>query len=106
MDAAFDLVGVRPAARALVLADDNGTRARNAADRRIADVVQRVVGNLVDDDVRLDALRVPVDERLNLPDAVALGPLHALCVLARECLLAADAGDPGAVRLERALERL
>src|SRR6266540_1402670 len=102
----FDLVRARPAARALVLALEHRARARYAADRRIADVVQRVVRNLVDDDVRLDPLRIPVDERLDLPDAVALRPLDAPRVLSRQRLLAADPGDPGAVRLERALERL
>src|SRR5712692_808700 len=106
MDPTFDLVGVRPAAGTLVLALDDGTRARDAADRRVADVVQRVVRNLVHADVRLHALRVPVDDRLDLPDVVALAPLDAPRVRARERLLAADAADPGSEGLERALERL
>src|ERR671919_505177 len=46
------------------------------------------------------------DERLDLPDAVALGPLDLLRVRARRALLAADAGDPGVVPRQRALERL
>ena len=45
---------------------------------RIARVVQRVVGNLVDVDVGPDALLVPVGERVDLPDAVALRPLDRL----------------------------
>ena len=91
---------------ALVLAAAHRPRARDAADRRIACVVQRVVRDLVHVDVRVDALRVPVDERLDLPDVVALAPFDALRVLAREALLAADAGDPGVVVVQRALERL
>src|SRR5256885_14725184 len=106
MDAALELVRPGPPSCTLVLADEDGTRAGDAADRRIARVVQRVVGNLVHVDVRLDALRVPIHDGLDLPDAVALRPLDALCICASQRLLAADAGDPGVVRRERALERL
>src|SRR3954447_4352356 len=106
MDAALDLVGVGPPPRALVLVAQHRPRARHAADRRVAAVVERVVRDLVDDDVRLHALRVPVDERVDLPDAVALAPLDLPRVLAGQALLAADARDPRAVRLEGALERL
>ena len=58
--------------------DEDGARAGHAADRRIARVVQRVVRNLVHVDVRLDAFCVPVHDRVDLPDAVALRPLDAL----------------------------
>src|SRR5207237_365588 len=94
VDPALELVAPGPPARTLVLACSDGTRARDAADRRVARVVQRVVRNLVHVDVRLDALRVPVDERLNLPYAVALGPLDLLRVRTRRRLLAPDAGYP------------
>src|SRR5207245_2397085 len=90
----------------LVLAGTNRARARHAPDRRITGVVQGVVRNLVDRDVRLHALRVPVDQRLHLPDAVALGPLELLRVRARRRLLAANARDPRVVARERTLERL
>src|SRR5512133_3469063 len=106
MDAAFELVRPGPPSGTFVLAYEDGARAGNAADRRIARVVQRVVRNLVHVDVRLDALRVPVHDGLDLPDAVALRPLDALCICTRQRLLAADAGNPGVVRRERALERL
>src|SRR5882672_608926 len=106
MDAAFELVRPRPAPRTFVLAHENGTRAGNAADRRIARVVQRVVRNLVHVDVRLDALRVPIHDGLDLPDPVALRPLDALCIRSGQRLLASDAGDPGIERRERTLERL
>src|SRR5947207_12909185 len=94
MDSALDLVGIGPAPRALVLALDDGTRAGDAADRRVAGVVQRVVRNLVHVDVGLHTLRVPIDDRLDLPDAVALAPLDAPRVRAGERLLSADAAGP------------
>src|SRR6266540_1402546 len=106
VDAALELPRAGPASGALVLARSDGTRARDAADRRVSAVVQRVVGNLVDVDVGLDALRVPVDERLDLPDAVALRPFDLLRIGAGRALLAADAGDPRVVFGQRALERL
>src|SRR5258705_672869 len=106
VDAALELVRAGPASRSLVLAFDDGAGARDATDGRIACVVQRVVGNLVDVDVRLDALRVPVDDGLDLPDAVPLRPFDPLCVGARQRLLAADAGDPRVVGSQRTLERL
>src|SRR5712691_10807540 len=106
MDAALELVRVSPASCPFVLVLPDGTRARDAADRRKARVVQRVVRNLVHVDVRLDALRVPVHDGVDLPDAVAVRPLDALRVGTCQGLLAANAGDPRVVRLERALERL
>ncbi len=78
----------------------------NAADRAVPRVVQRVVRDLVDGDVGLDALRVPVDERVDLPDAVALRPLHLGRLRAARRLLPPDARDPGAVGLERGQQRL
>ena len=80
--------------------------AGDAADRAVAGLVQRVVGDLVDVDVGPDALLVPVGERVQLPDAVALRPLDLRRAGAARRLVAADAGDPGVVRLERADERL
>src|SRR5215216_5548570 len=94
VDAALELVRAGPPARALVLARGDRPRAVDAPDRRVPLVVQRVVGDLVDGDVRVDALRVPVDERLDLPDAVTLRPLDLLRVGAAQALLAADTGDP------------
>src|SRR5438552_12357589 len=106
MNATFDLVRAGPPAGPFVLVVDDRARAGNAADRRIARVVERVVRNLVDVDVGLDALRVPVDERLDLPDTEALRPLDLLRVRARRALLAPDPGDPRIVARERALQRL
>src|SRR5215208_8153544 len=106
VDAALELVRAGPPARALVLAGGDRPRAVDSPDRRVPLVVQRVVRNLVDGDVRVDALRVPVDERLDLPDAVALRPLDLLRVRTRRRLPAPDPGDPRVVPGERALERL
>src|SRR5438132_3631710 len=106
VDAALELAGAGPASGALVLPRSDGTGAGDAADRRIAAIVQRVVRNLVDVDIGLDALGVPVDERLDLPDAVALRPLHPLGSGAGRALLAADSGDPRVVLGQRALEWL
>src|SRR5207245_2682309 len=58
------------------------------------------------DDVGIEALRVPVDERVDLPDAVAVRPLHLRRGRAARRLLAPDAGDPRVVRLERTQQRL
>src|SRR5919198_216187 len=106
VDTTLELPRAGPASGALVLTGSDGPRAGNAADRRVAAVVQRVIGDLVDVDVGLDALRVPVDERLDLPDGVALRPLHLLGIGAGLALLAADARDPGVVLGQGALERL
>src|SRR5918992_2187171 len=100
VDSALELPAARPAPGALVLALADGTRARHAADRRVALLVQRVDRNLVHERVRVDALRVPVDERLDLPDTVALAPLDLLRVRSRRRLSAADARDPRVVACE------
>src|SRR3989442_9209778 len=106
VDAALELVRAGPAPRTLVLVLLDGTRARNAADGRIARVVQRVVGDLVHDDVGLQTLRIPVDDWMDLPDAVPFGPLDTLSIRPRQRLLAADARNPGVVGSQRTLERL
>src|SRR5919106_614054 len=106
VDAALELPGAGPAAGALVLAQADGTRARDAPDRRVAAVVQRVVRDLVHVDIGVDPLRIPVHERLHLPDAVALRPLELLRGRPRRRLLAPDAGDPRVVAAQRPLQRL
>src|SRR5581483_12295549 len=72
VDAAFQLVGIGPAAGPLLLVGRRRPCARDAADRTVAAVVQGVVRDLVDDDVCPDALLVPVGERVDLEDAVAV----------------------------------
>src|SRR2546430_14060966 len=106
MDRALKLVRAGPAPCTLVIVLLNGTRAGNAAAGRIADIVQRVVRDLVHDDVRLQALRIPVHDRMDLPDAVAFRPLDTLGIRTRQCLLAADPCNPRVVGSQRTLERL
>src|SRR5262249_18234209 len=95
MKAAFQLVGAGPAASAFLLVRRDRPRAGDAADRAIAAVVERVVRNLVDRDVRPDPLLVPAGERVDLPDAVALRPDHRRSVRAARGLITADAAEPG-----------
>src|SRR6476660_9333253 len=106
VDAALELVGAGPAACALLLVWRRRAGARDAADRAVARLVQRVEGNLVDLDVGPDALLVPVGERMHLPDAVALRPLQLRRLGAARRLVTADARDPGVVRLESGQEGL
>src|SRR2546430_4658148 len=106
MDAALELVGAGPAAGALVLALEDRPSALHAADRRIARVVQRVVRYLVDGDIGLDSFRIPVDDRMDLPDPELVRALDLPRVLPGQALLAPDAADPRVVRLQSLLERL
>src|SRR5213080_4411872 len=106
MDAALELVGAGPAACALLLVGCGRAGAGDAADRPVAGLVQRVVRDLVDLDVGPDALLVPVGERVELPDVVAVRPLQLRGPDAARRLVAADPGDPGVVRLERLEQRL
>src|SRR3954468_2530009 len=97
---ALGLVGPGPAA----LAAAARQRARRAADRLVAAVVQHVVGQVALVDASPQILLGPVVERVELPDAAAVVELDRLGVGARRALLAADAGDPRVGALERALE--
>src|SRR5436305_757410 len=106
VDPALELVRPGPPAGALLLVRRRRSGAGDAPDRAVAGLVQRVVGNLVDLDVRPNALLVPVGERVELPDAVALRPLKLRRRRAARRLVAADAGDPALVRAERLEQRL
>src|SRR6266566_9621766 len=106
VDAALELVRTGPAAGALLLVGRSRAGARDAADRAIPGLVQRVERNLVDLDVGPDALLVPVGERVELPDPVTLRPLELRRSGAARRLIAADAGDPGVVGAERFEQRL
>src|SRR3954469_21244406 len=98
---ALGLVGPGPAA----LAAAARQRARRAADRLVAAVVQDVVGQVALVDATEEIALGPLDERVELPDPAALVELDGLGVRARRTLLAADAGDPRVGAVERALER-
>src|SRR3954469_12776597 len=86
---ALGLVGPGPAA----LAAAARQRARRAADRLVAAVVQHVLGQGALVDAPPTMLLGPVVERVELPDAAAVVELDRLGVGARRALLAADAGD-------------
>src|SRR5206468_9028301 len=106
MDSALELVRTGPPARALLFVLGDRPGAWNAADRAVTRLVEGIVGNLVDRDVRPDALLIPIRERVHLPDAVALGPLELRRLGAARRLVAADTGDQGVVRLARGQQRL
>src|ERR1700710_1783255 len=101
VQAALGLVLPGPAS----LAAGAGVRARGAADRLVAAVVQRVVGQVMLRDEAPDVAVAPVGQRIELPEAVRLVPLQLGSVGARRRLFAAQAGHPGVEPAERALER-
>src|ERR1700686_871597 len=103
---AFELVRAGPAAGALLLARRGRPGARNAADRAVAGLVQRVEGDLVDLGVGPAPPLVPVGERVQLPDAVALRPLQLRGGRAARRLVAPDSGDPPLVGPKRLEQRL
>ena len=76
------------------------------ADRRVAAVVQRVVGQPALADVGPAVLVAPVGERVRLPQLVRLVPAELRRVRAGRRLVAADAGDPAVEAAERPDERL
>ena len=98
VQAALGLVGARPAA----LAAAAGLRAGRAADRLVALVVQRVVGQVALVDPPPQVLVGPVRQRVVLPQAALLVAFDQLGARARGSLLAADAGDPALGARERA----
>ena len=96
---ALDLVGAGPAP----LAAAAGPGARRAADRRVALIVQRVVGQVVARDVAQTSLLGPVGERVELPEAACLS-----CRRARRAARVGDCsrrmpGDPGVGARQRSL---
>src|SRR2546421_1984564 len=101
VQAALGPVLPRPAA----LAAGAGIRARRAADRLVATVVQRVVGQVVLRDEAPYVAVAPVGQRIELPEAVGLVPFELGGVRAGGRLLAAQSGDPRVQVAERALQR-
>ena len=102
MQAALGAVAVGPAA----LAAGARQRGVRVADRGVAAIVQRVVGQPALADVRPAVVVAPVGERVRLPELVRGVPAELRRVRARRRLVAADAGDPGVEAAERADERL
>src|SRR5207237_10817300 len=91
MDAALELVGAGPPARALFLVGTDRSRARNAADRPVAGVVQRVVRTLIALNVGPNSRFVPVGQRMERPSAVALGPFQLRLSARARRLIGTDA---------------
>ena len=98
VQAALGLAGAGPAA----FAPRAGDGAVRAADRRVALVVERVVGQVVLGDVAPHVLVRPVRERVELPALVLGVPGELGRAGARRRLVAAQAGDPGVDVGERA----
>src|SRR3954471_22794029 len=101
MDAALGLVGADPTSFAAF----SGAGRVRVADRVVAAVVQRVVGQPARADVLPAALLAPVGERARLPELVLLVPTELRCVGPRRGLVAAGAGAPGVEPAECAYER-
>src|SRR2546428_6304565 len=109
MQAAFldlSLLLPPPAAGALVLAGDGGARAGFAADRGVPALVQRVIWEVVLVDVRPDLVLGPRGQRRDLCQALVLGVgRDDWSRRARRSLLAAQAGDPRVVTMQRSRQR-
>src|SRR5204863_10118893 len=101
VQAALDLVGLRPA----TLAGAARPGAVGAADRAVAAIVKVVVGDVVLDDVAPDVLLGPVGQRVGLPELVLLVPLELRRGRAHRRLLAAQPRDPAIHLGQRLLER-
>src|SRR5687768_10412766 len=95
-----------PAARARILAGTHRARARLAADRAIAAVVQRVVRDLVGAKVLPHVGLAPFGERADFPQAPPRIVLGLGEGGAPGGLVASQARDPRALARERAAERL
>src|SRR5581483_1860767 len=96
-----------PAAVARSLARRQCARARGAADRGVAAVVERVVGDVALAHVLPDLLLGPLGERVELDDrAVVVVDLDLADVRPGRPLVAPQAGDPGVERRQVARERL
>src|SRR5918994_4263295 len=94
VQSALGLLEPGPAARPGVLADGRLPGAVGAADRRVALVVQRVVGDVVLVDVGPDLLLRPIGEWVQLPEPEAPVPAELRRPSARLGVRAANAGDP------------
>ena len=108
MQAALLVLGALPppAPGADVLARLDGARAGRAADRRIAAVMQRVVGHIVRTQVTPDLVVAPVSERIVLRQRVRLVVFLGGELRARDRLRPAEPGDPRALGHQRAGQRL
>src|SRR5262245_62119232 len=102
MKAALGSAGAGPAPLA------TGARDRRVlvTDRRVALVVERVVGQAALTDVRPAVVVAPFRDRVRLPELVRRIPTQLRRVRARRRLVATDARDPTVEVEERAGQRL
>src|SRR3712207_2978844 len=106
MQTAFRFSRAAPATRARVFADADGRRAGHAADRSVAQVVERVVGHVVLDDVPPHVARRPSGQRVDLDEPELRVALDDRGPGARGSLLAPDGRDPGAETRQHLAQRL
>src|SRR5699024_5823808 len=106
VDTAFGLGRAGPAAGARVLAGLDASRARLAADRRVAVVEQRVEQAAVLVGVVVDPLERPSHQWVDLDHRVLGVPLRGPGAGAGVGGHATQPGDPGPVAGERGVERL
>src|SRR5687768_7870615 len=95
-----------PAAGPCIRTRLHRARARGASDAGIPFVMQRVVRKVARLDVRPHVLLGPLEQRADLPQAVALVPSHSFTQRALRGLFAAHTGDPSLVACDRTLEGL
>src|SRR5215203_1793938 len=106
MQPALGLVEAGPAAGAIILAGARLPGAVGAADRGVALIVERVVGDVVLREVGPNLLLRPVGERVQLPEPEALVPGELRRLSAGLGIRAANARDPEIHRGERRAHRL
>src|SRR6266508_4123060 len=106
VEAALGLLGARPAASPGVLARGRLPGAVGAADRGIALIVERVVGDVVVADVVPDLLLGPVGKWVQLPEPEALVPAELRRLRASLGVGAPDPRDPAVDRGEGRAHRL
>ena len=101
MNSAFQLLLSVPSAAAFVRPGDHAASAGDAADTRVAVVVERVVGQFVSHDVIPNPPARPGGQRIDLDQAVSRVPFDDADVGPRRRLIAPERRDPGVVTLER-----
>src|SRR6185295_10773963 len=106
MQTAFGFLKSAPTTSTLVFIYLHGRRARHAADRRIALVVERVVWNVVFQRVLPDLLLGPTRERIDLDESEFRVLVDNLRARACRRLVAANRRDPCAQTGEHLLQRL
>src|SRR5258705_13911525 len=95
MNSAFSLVCAAASSRASVFPDLNRRGAGHAAQRWVALIVERVVGNIMLHDVFPNIFRRPTRERVDLNQTKLRISLDDPCSRARRRLIAPDPRYPG-----------